>query len=127
MGELFEYQTTIALEENRSEYSHINIYSKTRFNKKEFEEIVKKVFNKYRDEVVFYSMYDVWKNSLISSSEYDKLEFNANSVSELGPETYPAKFKLINTHLLTKFILLEHPEFTKKIETDLVKVDRIYV
>lgn len=113
---------------NSDTISNINLYSTENYTEQEFQNIVIKSFLKYRTEVIIYDAYSLFEENIIkSNSEYQKIENSTASIGQFGEDTYPDRFKFINTRLLSEFIISENKDIIKNVKHKSIKLDTIVV
>lgn len=105
-------------------YSYIELYSTKKLTKEEFASLINEYFEKYRGEIITYDSLEMVMRGIISSSEHDRISKlkNGPNIDQLGEDTYPDEYKYINTHLLTKYLIKENPEFSRSPKFSLNKV-----
>lgn len=125
MGKYMEYRTTVSIKENEYDYSWINLFSKEKMTGEDFFSIVKEVFKENKSDVVVYSISDLLIERKIDKETYECLLEEGASISNMGENTYPDKYKYVDARKLSKLIMKKYPQFVKDLKIDVVRAKRV--
>lgn len=119
-----KYNTQIQVK-NTKTISHITLYSEEFYTEDEFKNIILDMFNKYRDKLILYDLWELYTSNIIK--DYITFKNSGDSIGVLGENTYPSKYKYVNTKKLIDYVLKNYPQFSKHPKSDYYEFKKIIV